>query len=41
MAVPAIHAGEILEILKTRAILPDSAIIGEALPRSSKSIYLD
>jgi selenide,water dikinase len=41
MAVPAIHAGEILEILKTRAMLPDSAIIGEALPRSSKSIYLD
>ncbi len=41
MAVPAQHAIEILEILKTKAMLPDSAIIGEALPRSSKSLYLE
>lgn len=41
MAVPASKAAEVLDILKTRAMLPDSAIIGEALPRSSKSLYLD
>jgi selenide,water dikinase len=41
MAVPAPYALQILDILKTKAMLPDSAIIGEALPRSSKSLYLE
>ena len=41
MAVPADKAAEVLEILKTKAGLPESAIIGEALPRSKKALYLD
>jgi selenide, water dikinase len=41
MAVPAEQAEEVLEQLKTKAGLPESAIIGEALPRSKRSLYLD
>ncbi len=41
MAVPAERATELLEQLKTKAGLPESAIIGEALPRSKKSLYLE
>ena len=41
MAVPAEKASEILEQLKTKAGLGESAIIGEAVPGSSRSIYLD
>ncbi len=41
MAVPAAKAEEILDQLRTRAGLPESAIIGEAMPRSKRSIYLD
>ncbi|MEI7420827.1 MAG: selenide, water dikinase SelD [Prolixibacteraceae bacterium] len=41
MAVPAKRADEVLEQLRMKAGLVDSAIIGEAVPRSSRSIYLD
>ena len=41
MAVPGEKASEILEQLKTKAGLVESAIIGEAVPRSRRSIYLD
>jgi selenide,water dikinase len=41
MAVPAAKAEEVLEQLRTKAGLPESAIIGEAMPRSKRSIYLD
>ena len=41
MAVPAHLAAEVLHQLKTKAGLPESAIIGEALPRSKNSLYLD
>jgi selenide,water dikinase len=41
MAVPADIAQEILEQLKTKAGFPESAIIGEAVPRSRRSLYLD
>ena len=41
MAVPAEKAQEILKQLKTKAGLPESAIIGEAVPRSRRSLYLD
>jgi selenide,water dikinase len=41
MAVPAEKAAEALEYLKTKADLPESAIIGEALPMSKKYLYLD
>jgi len=40
MAVPAGIAEEVLEALK-KAGLPESAIIGEALPKSNRSLYLD
>jgi selenide, water dikinase len=41
MAVPADKTDEVLRVLKTKAGLPESAVIGEALPRSKKSLYLD
>ena len=41
MAVPEAKAEEVLEQLKTKAVLTESAIIGEALPRSRRSLYLD
>jgi selenide,water dikinase len=41
MAVPEGKADEVLKLLKTKAMLPESAIIGEALPRSKKSLYID
>jgi selenide,water dikinase len=41
MAVPAGQAEELLSLLKTKAGLTESAVIGEALPRSNKSLYLD
>jgi len=41
MAVPAPMADEVLMVLKTKAGLPESAIIGEAVPKSKRSIYLD
>jgi len=41
MAVPAGKAEEVLRKLQTEAGLPESAIIGEALPRSTRSLYLD
>jgi selenide,water dikinase len=40
MAVPAKLAEEVLEALKI-AGLPESAVIGEAVPRNKKSLYLD
>lgn len=40
MAVPAALAEEVLEALKL-AGLPESAVIGEALPKSNRSLYLD
>jgi len=40
MAVPAGIAEEVLEALK-KAGLPESVIIGEALPKSNRSLYLD
>jgi selenide,water dikinase len=41
MAVPAGKAEEVLEQLRTNAGLPESAIIGEAVPKSKRSLYLD
>lgn len=41
MAVPANKAEQVLEALKTKAMLPESAVIGEAQPRSKKSLYID
>ena len=41
MAIPADKAAEVMEALKTKAGLPESAIIGEAVPRSKRSLYLD
>jgi len=41
MAVPADKSEEVLGLLRTKAGLPESAIIGEAVPRSKRSIYLD
>lgn len=41
MAVPGEKAQEILGQLKKKAGLVESAIIGEAVPRSRRSIYLD
>lgn len=41
MAVPAEKADEVVAVLKTKAGLSDSMVIGEALPRSKKSLYLD
>jgi len=41
MAVPAKIADDVLEALKTKAGLPESAVIGEAVPRSKRSLYLD
>jgi selenide,water dikinase len=40
MAVPAAKAEAVLEALK-EAGLPESAVIGEAVPRSRRSLYLD
>jgi selenide,water dikinase len=41
MAVPAEKAEEVMAVLKTKAGLSESAIIGEALLKSKKSLYLD
>ena len=41
MAVPADKSEEVLGLLITKAGLPESAIVGEAVPRSKRSIYLD
>jgi len=40
MAVPAEKAKEVLAALK-KAGLPESAVIGEAVPKSNRSLYLD
>jgi selenide,water dikinase len=40
MAVPAGKAEAVLEAL-TKAGLPESVVIGEAVPRSQRSLYLD
>ena len=40
LAVPAGIAEEVLDALK-KAGLPEPAIIGEALPKSNRSLYLD
>jgi hydrogenase maturation factor len=40
MAVPAAKAEAVLEAL-IKAGLPESAIVGEAVPRSKRSLYLD
>ena len=41
MAVPADQSEEVLGLLRTKAGLPESAIIGEAVPRSKRSLHLD
>lgn len=41
MAVPPKLADEVLNSLKTKAGLPSSEIVGEALPRSKYSLYLE